>query len=235
MFGLHADEPSSYLSSILSPPLALPPASPSPAMSFADLLPRQQAVLAAHAAACDLVPPHLRRAVILIGGAAALYYRVPGVDTKDTDIACSVQALAFVDEAAANNEGDFRKDPFGVVKWGMSRFGFETEVDFVEMPGECVPRLLSVVAREDGKGFVATLTELVRLRCETCMSRGKTRTTSTSGTSSSSWKARGSSCPCQWEEELETLAEAARGLGGGRWTRILSSMIPSALRGAWNN
>ena len=108
-------------------------------MSRSSILPIHQAVLDAHAAARAIVPSDLHRAVILIGGAAALYRGVPGANTQDADIACSPQAMVLLVEAAENRRGGFRRDPDGEVKWEHTRLGFLVKVDFLLMPGECMP------------------------------------------------------------------------------------------------
>ena len=96
---------------------SIPSSEFSTASTMSSLLPAQQAVLNAYAAACAEVPRDLRRSLILIGGAASIAHGMSERKTKDADILVSSESLAFLDDAIVKQRGGFHKDTDGVIKW----------------------------------------------------------------------------------------------------------------------
>lgn len=139
------------------------------------LSPLQRSILAAYDAACDQVPRHLRQSLILIGGAATIAHGGASRVTEDLDVLGDARTLAHLDDAANNGQGGFHKDSSGIIRWdarlAQPDFTWFVEVELVEVGGWAVRRCPEAVGFR--KGCVATLPELVRLRCETVLERGK--------------------------------------------------------------
>lgn len=142
-------------------------------MSSSSLTPFQRALKDAYFAACDLLPRDLHRSAILIGGAASIVHGMASRKTDDVDIVVTTQALAILNDAIDNRQGGFHKDSDESIMWskrdGLDHL-FYVRVELIEIEGPFVPRIPSVVSF--GKGCVASLPELVRLRCETLVARG---------------------------------------------------------------
>lgn len=111
----------------------------------------------------------------MIGGAATIAHGGASRVTEDLDVLGDVRVLAHLGDAANNRQGGFHKDSSGIIRWdarlAQPDFTCFVEVELVEVGGWAVPRCPEAVGF--GKGCVATLPELVRLRCETVLDRGK--------------------------------------------------------------
>lgn len=142
---------------------------------MSSLSPLHQALVNAYHAVCAEVPRHLRRSLILIGGAASIVHGMPDRKTDDADITVSTESLAFLEDAAANKRGGFHRDTDGAIKWNerdhLGRFSFSVDIEYVLLGGPFVPRAPEVVGF--GDWFVATFPELLWLRAVTLVTRGK--------------------------------------------------------------
>ncbi|KAL8798474.1 MAG: hypothetical protein Q9182_006628 [Xanthomendoza sp. 2 TL-2023] len=196
---------------------------------FHRLTPLQLAVLNAFHAACDLLPRNLRRSLVLIGGAATIAHGMVSRKTKDADIVTSVAALAILDNCINNRQGGFHKDSDGAIMWEqrdpVDGQSFFVTVEFLQIGGPFLPRLPEVIGF--GEGCVATLPELVRLRCETVVARGDDGDDNDLRLLLKAAKKKEVQLPHIDEEEMRVMVEAVSSLGddtlGGDFVAILSS------------
>ncbi|KAL8691695.1 MAG: hypothetical protein Q9224_004117 [Gallowayella concinna] len=203
--------------------MSLPPP-PSSRMS-----PLQRAILNAFHAACDLLPRNLRRSLILIGGAATIAHGMVGRTTKDADILVSVAALAILDNSINSRQGGFHKDTDGAIMWEqrdpVDGQSFFVTVEFLQIGGSFLPRLPEAIGF--GEGCVATLPELVRLRCETVVERGDDGDDKDLRLLLKAARRRGLQLPHIGEEEMKVMVEAVASLRdetlGGDFVAMLSS------------
>ncbi|KAL1303887.1 hypothetical protein AAFC00_000341 [Neodothiora populina] len=146
---------------------------PSPPSTMSSLTNLQQGCLDAYAAACNLMPPDLLRAFILIGGAATIAQGSPERKTEDINIAVSPDALVAFVSLADNRRGGFARHNDESFTWDVTAQGkvsFQIPIELLLIPGPFVPRSLSV--DKFRSGFVATIQELVRLRMSSLVGRG---------------------------------------------------------------
>ncbi|KAL9025852.1 MAG: hypothetical protein Q9196_005396 [Gyalolechia fulgens] len=141
------------------------------------LSPLQQAILNAYDAAYALLPHDLRQSAILIGGAVSIAHGMVSRKTEDVDILVSVSALAILEGVIIRRQGGLRRDSNGSVKWAQrDRNGehqFFVTMELIQLGGPFAARIPEVVGFAEG--WVATLAELVRSRCETFVNRGDKR------------------------------------------------------------
>lgn len=94
--------------------------------------------------------------------------------TEDVDILVSVTALAILDNAINERQGGFHRGSDGSIRWAQrdqnGKHQFFVMIELLQLDGPFAPQISAVVGF--GAGCVATLTELVRLRCETLLNRG---------------------------------------------------------------
>lgn len=208
LFFRHPSPPTSIMSSLLSP--------------------LQQGCLDAYAAACNLMPPDPLHAFILIGGAATIAQGAPERRTKDVNIAVSLEALVFFWSVADNRRGGFcRNASDESFTWDVMVQGtvsFQVGIELAQMPGSFVSRSLS--GDRFRSGFVATISELVRLRASTLVGRGDEVDYTDFGLLLRMAVARGVVLPYMDEEELGVLMEAVEMMRGDMFgclfIRILS-------------
>jgi hypothetical protein len=199
--------------------------------------PLQQAYLDAYAAACALVPRNLRHSVILFGGAASIAHGILDRKAKDVDILVGVEALAILDDAIDNQREGFHRDYDGTIKWDKCDSQqvklFEVPVELVEIGGPFVPRYPQVVGF--GEGYVATLTELVRLRASTLVARGDLSDHIDFYLLLSLASKQRAQLPPLGEEELELMIEAVEMCEESRDTDVLFIGVLGSfeLRGVW--
>lgn len=134
--------------------------------------PGSQLCLNAYAAACDLMPPDLLRAFILIGGAATIAQGSPDRTTEDANIAASEPALAAFWSLTQARRGGFQCDAMDEsITWDSGdKDCSPVKVEILQMPGPYVSHVLSV--DKFRSGYVATIPELVRMRAFSVVDRG---------------------------------------------------------------
>ncbi|CZS93845.1 uncharacterized protein RAG0_03951 [Rhynchosporium agropyri] len=111
---------------------------------------------------------------ILFGGAASIAHGILERKPKDVDILVGVEALAVLDDAIINLREGFHRDCDGTIKWDKCDLQnnklFEVTIELVKLGGPFIPRIPEAVGF--GEGYIATLSELVRLWASTLVGRG---------------------------------------------------------------
>lgn len=68
------------------------------------ITPRQQALKDAYSVACELLPVHLRRSAIIIGGTAKIMHGMNDRDSEDADIVFSKEVLSILHNVFPNDK-----------------------------------------------------------------------------------------------------------------------------------
>lgn len=192
------------------------------------LTPKQQALKEAYSAACELLPVHLRRSAILIGGAASIVHGMTDRDSEDADLLVSHEALVTLYNAISRRQGGFRVDFDEITLSQRDHLGnheFFVRVELIQLNGPFAPRIPSIVGF--GDGWVATLPELVRFRCETLVARGDEVDYYDLRRLLPMMNRRGLQLPHIGEEELGIMIEAVEMLEDGELEGLFISILSS--------
>ncbi|KAH9221091.1 hypothetical protein DL95DRAFT_455872 [Leptodontidium sp. 2 PMI_412] len=178
-----------------------------------------------------------QQAFILFGGTASIAHGILEQKPKDVDILVGVEALAILDDAIINMREGFHRDCDGTIKWDKCDLDnnklFEVTVELVELGGPFVPRIPEAVGFREG--YVATLSELVRLRASTLVGRSDESDYIDFEIILSHAHRRHARLQHLGEEELESMIEAVKMCERSRDMDVLFMDVLGSfeLRGAW--